>query len=202
MWTSLYATDGEVHMGNGVKRLVRTALALIGVTAVALSVTPASAQASQGSPHGGKPRFTLPAGAPTPGPGFRIRSAYKVVRGVQTYACLATGVWDTASTPEALLARYDRPGLVHHYAGPHWASVRDRSTILGTVVTRVPQTGTIAWLLLSTVGDPATTGKELSDVKYVSRVNTTGGVGPTGACTPGTKQSVRYGADYVFWVAS
>lgn len=191
-----------LHKGG--RRVLRAALALAGATALALGVAPGTAQATQASPGGGHhgPEFTLPAGAPTPGDGYRIQSAYKVVRGVQTYKCLDTAVWDTASTPEAQLAQYDGRGRIHHYAGPRWTSLRDGSTLLGAVVTRVPQTGTIPWLLLSTTVEKGSPRTELGRVTHISRVNTTGGVGPTGACTPGATQSVAYGADYVFWVKS
>ncbi|MFI5952526.1 DUF3455 domain-containing protein [Cryptosporangium sp. NPDC051539] len=191
---------------KGGRRALRAALALAGATALALGVAPGAALATQAGPggspghgHGHGGSFTLPAGAPTPGDGYRIQAAYKVVSGVQTYKCLDTGVWDTASTPEAQLAQYDGRGRIHHYAGPRWTA-RDGSTLLGAVATKVPQTGTIPWLLLTTTLEKGKPRQELSRVTHISRVNTTGGVGPTGACTPGQTQSVKYGADYVFWV--
>jgi len=191
--------------GNGGKRRVRAALACAGLAALAAVAAPASATASTALPEGhgttsghGKPGYTLPEGTPKPEGDFTVRSVYKVVRGVQTYTCTADGTWGTASTPEARLVRYGGPGRIHHYAGPRWTSERDGSTLLGTVVTRVPQTGTIPWLLLSTVAEKP--GRELGAVQYISRVNTSGGVAPTGTCTPGATQSVRYGAAYVFWV--
>lgn len=192
---------------NGGRRLVRRTLALVGLGALALSVTPGVAQASQKLPLGGdRSAFTLPVGTPLPPAGYKVLSAYKVVYGTQTYACLATGTWDTASTPEAWLTRYGRPGLIHHYAGPRWTSERDGSTILAAVDGadgKVPQVGTIAWLRLKvTAHEHSAPGKELNEVAYVNRVNTSGGVGPTGTCTPGSKRAVRYSADYVFWVPS
>jgi hypothetical protein len=193
----------------GGKRLVRTAGALVGLTALLVGAAPAVAQASNAQPSagGGAPRFQLPAGAPTPGAGFGILSAYRVARGVQTYACTTnadgTSTWATASTPEAQLWRYGRPGRVHHYAGPRWTSERDGSTIVGAVDVKVAQPNTIPWLLLHvTAHENSAAGKELDKVTFVSRVNTRGGVGPTGACTPGTERRVPYGADYVFWVPS
>ena len=41
----------------------------------------------------------------------------------------------------------------------------------------------------------------LSTVTYIQRLNTTGGLAPTGTCTDGTTASVRYTAVYTFWVA-
>jgi hypothetical protein len=151
--------------------------------------------------------FRLPAGAPTPGSGFRIGSAYRVTTGTQTYACTAnpdgSGAWATKSTPEAQLKRYGRPATtIHHYAGPRWESNVDHSIVVGAVDQPVPKDGTIPWLLLHVTAHENTTPGELDRVQFISRVNTTGGVGPTGACTPGTDapRSVAYTADYVFWV--
>jgi hypothetical protein len=40
----------------------------------------------------------------------------------------------------------------------------------------------------------------LAGVRFVQRVNTAGGVGPTGACpTVGLEQRVDYTADYIFY---
>ncbi|TQS44750.1 DUF3455 domain-containing protein [Cryptosporangium phraense] len=190
---------------KGGRRVPRAALALAGAAALALGVAPGTAQASQASPggHSHGPQFTLPAGAPSPGAGFRIQAAYKVVRGTQTYTCAADGTWGTAgSTPEAQLAQYGGYGRIHHYAGPRWTSLRDGSTLLGTVVADATQQKppSIPWLLLTTAVEKGSKWSDLGRVTNISRVNTTGGARPTGACTPGQTQAVPYGADYVFWV--
>ncbi|WP_203898439.1 DUF3455 domain-containing protein [Virgisporangium aliadipatigenens] len=152
-------------------------------------------------------RFSLPAGAPTPGAGFKIHSAYKVVTGVQIYTCTTqadgTGAWSGSSTPDATLLRYGTPGRIKHGAGPRWTYTRDGSTLLGQLppAQSVPKEGTIAWLLLNVTHESA---GALDPVTHISRVRTSGGVKPTTACTPGvTKDArVRYGADYVFWTAA
>ena len=60
-----------------------------------------------------------------------------------------------------------------------------------------PKAGAIPWLLLST--EPSGSGL-LAGVRYVQRVNTSGGVGPSGACpTVEAEQRVAYTADYVFY---
>jgi hypothetical protein len=173
--------------------------ALIGASAVA------SQPAWSARPPAG---FKLPAGAPTPGTGFRLLSAYKVVIGYQIYSCVTaadgTSAWSTpTSTPEAFLRRYHSRRTIHHHGGPRWTSTSDGSTIVGAVDQRVPKDGTIPWLLLRvTAHELSAPGHELHDVTHISRVNTTGGVGPTGACDPVTEATrwVAYGADYVFWV--
>ena len=38
-----------------------------------------------------------------------------------------------------------------------------------------------------------------SPVSYIQRLNTVGGVGPTGACSGGERESVPYTADYYFY---
>lgn len=168
-----------------------------------------AAELPGGSPDG-RPGtgFTLPEGTPTPGAGFEVQSAYRVTRGVQIYSCGTgadgTGTWSTpTSTPEATLRRYGAPrSKMHHFGGPRWQA-RDGSTVVGAVAERVAKEGTIPWLLLTvTAHENSAPGLELDPVTHISRVNTTGGVGPTGACTPGDTEEVPYGADYVFWAPS
>jgi len=176
------------------------AAALLAMTAAAVQAVPA--QAAPATSSGG--RFTLPEGAPNPGAGFRIKAAYKVVYGVQIYSCVTnadgTSTWSTpTSVPEALLRAYGSWRLIYHFEGPRWRAL-DGSTVVGAVRERVAKDGTIPWLLLGvTAHENSKPGLELDDVTHISRVNTTGGVGPTGACTPGDSRRVRYGADYVFW---
>ncbi|WP_433199969.1 DUF3455 domain-containing protein [Dactylosporangium sp. CS-047395] len=177
------------------------------LAATATLIAPGAGTASAATDGFAGTRFHLPPGAPTPGSDFRIGSAYRVTTGTQTYACTTnpdgTTTWATKSTPEARLQRYGRPATtIHHYAGPRWESDRDHSIILGAVDVTVPKDGTIAWLLLHVAAHENTTRGELDPVQFISRVNTTGGVGPTGACNPGTDapRAVAYTADYVFWV--
>src|SRR5688572_24323216 len=81
------------------------AAALLGLVMVVLQAAPAqAAPAAQGG-------FTLPAGTPSPGDGFEVKVAYKVIAGVQIYTCvtLADGTigWSTpASVPQAVLKAY------------------------------------------------------------------------------------------------
>lgn len=187
--------------GIGRNRRVRAALAVAGLAAAGLAAAPAAATASTALPEGhGHAAFTLPEGTPKPTEPARVQSVYQVKTGTQTYTCTDAGAWSTTSTPEAQLVQYRGWGRIHHYAGPRWTA-RDGSTVVGKVNTPVPQTGTIPWLLLDvTAHENSKPGKELDAVKWISRVNTTGGVAPTGACTAGETRAVPYGADYVFWV--
>ncbi len=192
-------------MGNQIRRpYLRIAAAVVAALIGASAVASQPALAAGGRPAG----FKLPEGTPTPGTGFRVLSAYKVVIGYQIYTCVAapdgTAAWSTpASVPQAFLRRYRSSRTIHHHGGPRWTSTSDGSTIVAAVATRVPKEGTIPWLLLNvTAHEASAPGRELHDVTHISRVNTTGGVGPTGACDPAAEPSrwVAYGADYVFWV--
>jgi hypothetical protein len=185
----------------------RRAFRIGGAAAAVLALAVAAIQAApaQAAPApDGRGGFTLPAGTPNPGAGFVVKSAYKVVFGVQIYSCVTaadgTSTWSTpASVPQAGLRQYGGRGRIHHFEGPRWQA-RDGSTIVGAVKERVAKDGTIPWLLLDvTAHENSAPGKELDNVTHISRVNTSGGVGPTGACTPGRKKAVPYGADYVFW---
>jgi hypothetical protein len=63
-----------------------------------------------------------------------------------------------------------------------------------------PIAGAIPWLLLTTKSEG--TAGEISRVTSIQRVNTVGGVAPTGGCDKsrvGTPIRVAYSADYVFF---
>lgn len=170
--------------------LKRALVAAVAVGCTALMAT--TAQAAPATSGGGH----LPPGTPSPGQDFRVKSVYYVAEGVQTYTCEATGAWSAASVPEATLRTRVGPPI-RHFGGPRWQA-KDGSTVLGAVAERVPKEGTIPWLLLTTTVEQP--GRKLGNVTHISRVNTSGGLAPAGACTPGETASVPYGADYVFWV--
>ena len=161
---------------------------------VLLATGAQAAPATSGTGH-------LPPGTPTPGQDYRVKFVYKVAQGVQTYTCEAgangSGTWSAASVPEARLRAYGFRPPIRHFGGPRWQA-KDGSTVLGAVAERVPKEGTIPWLLLTTTVEQP--GRKLGNVTHISRVNTSGGLAPAGACTPGETASVPYGADYVFWV--
>ncbi|WP_254909841.1 DUF3455 domain-containing protein [Micromonospora sp. NBS 11-29] len=102
-----------------------------------------------------------------------------------------------ASVPEAQL--FGTGGRVHHFKGPSWQSERDGSLVTAKKTAESPRAGTIPELLL-TVDTHAGVGA-LGGVAYISRLLTSGGVAPSGACVDGTTTAVPYGAVYVFWAA-
>jgi Protein of unknown function (DUF3455) len=121
-------------------------------------------------------------------------------KGVQIYVCRvkeAANEWDFKAPEAELIDAQSRP-FAKHYAGPTWEAP-DGSKAVGKVLVNepAPKAGAIPWLLLS--AESSASGV-LAGVRFVQRVNTSGGVGPTGACpTVGTEQRVDYTADYIFY---
>ena len=121
-------------------------------------------------------------------------------RGVQIYECRmqkTAAQWSFVAPEAELFDLKGRP-IGSHGAGPIWQAA-DGSRIVGTLQARAeaPQEGAIPWLLLSSKSSgPQGT---FSPVTHIQRVNTVGGIPPSGACTPGATARVAYTADYVFF---
>jgi len=114
--------------------------------------------------------------------------------GVQTYQC-TNGAF-TFLQPDAIL-QFNGRAQVLHSRGPVWTSVIDGSSVTATVVASAPSENAIPQVLLR---NTANRGPGLlADVTFVQRLDTTGGLSPTGACTEGATASVPYTADYTFW---
>ena len=84
-------------------------------------------------------------------------------------------------------------------AGPWWESTKDGSRIRGgnAVSAPSPDANSIPWLRLEVL-EHAGSGV-FTPVTYIQRLNTEGGVGPTGACKTGAQRKVHYTADYYFF---
>lgn len=148
---------------------------------------------------------STPAPTPVPDP---LRPAANAVlalttsaRGVQIYDC-RDGRW-TFVAPQAEL--FDGAGRAAgtHGAGPFWQA-RDGSRVLASVAARAdaPVAGAIPWLLLTARPDTTTPGTQgvLSGVTQIQRVDTGGGVAPTGSCqAPAQPLHVPYVATYHFF---
>jgi hypothetical protein len=147
--------------------------------------------------------------APTPpDPSLAVPDGNKLVlatnaKGVQVYACqnTAAGPAWTFVFPEAVLTRDDR-AVAFHFAGPTWEAL-DTSTVVGTKVAGVTVDATaIPWLLLS--GSAHTGDGKFSNVTFIQRFNTVGGLAPTTGCDAahlGAVSRVDYVADYFFYEA-
>ncbi len=126
--------------------------------------------------------------------------------GVQIYECAPkpdqpTSFEWTFRAPEAPLVDGTGRSIGKHYAGPTWEGV-DGSTVVGEVKSRDPGPDALAipWLLLTA---RSTTGAGVfGQTKSIQRVQTTGGIAPSQACTSeNAKQTVRvpYTATYYFY---
>lgn len=176
--------------------LVAAAAVVVGIGAV----TYQASAAESGVSAQGRPRpVASPSAAPSPidpPAGLRRIGSFRVITGTQTYTC-AAGSFAGASVPEAKLAGPGGP--IHHFKGPSWQSERDGSLVTATKVGERTRTGTINELLLQVNSHSGPANGLLAKAAYIQRLNTSGGVAPTGTCTDGATKAVRYGALYVFW---
>lgn len=106
--------------------------------------------------------------------------------------------------PDAALN--DRSGKqVGKYYGPPatWEHM-DGSKLTGTQLAVAPGgAGNIPFQLVK--ANPAMGSGAMTGVTYIQRTATKGGVAPSSVCnagTKGSKQTVRYQADYIFWKAA
>jgi hypothetical protein len=162
-------------------------------------IGPLSVAASSGAPSN-----TVPETIQVP-PGYEMLF-WSRATGVQTYEC-QNGQW-AFRAPRALLFTPDPHRLTGiHYGGidrgltpgPWWESVRDDSRIRGgnPVSAPSPNANSIPLLRLEVLERDGTGVFE--PVNYIQRLNTVGGVGPTGACRAGAQRWVPYTADYYFY---
>lgn len=140
-----------------------------------------------------------------PGPINVDPNQYKIVaslRGVgkQVYDCTTIGGAFTFREPVAgLFTSRGVPAAIHG-KGPFWANF-DGSHVdgSGAVAAPSPDPKSVPWLKLVGTPTPNTTGV-FSKVAFIQRVDTRGGVAPTGQCTTApTTVAVDYTANYVFW---
>jgi hypothetical protein len=143
---------------------------------------------------------------------FRVAHAV----GTQDYVCLSTGWASPAYGPQATLFGEENEQVFTHFLSPNpdegniprptWQDSQDTSTIWANLVpgaSYTPDPTAIPWLLLRVVGqaEGPTGGDRMTGSTYIQRLNTTGGLKPTSACTEGDKALVPYTADYYFYKA-
>ncbi|MFI5306390.1 MAG: DUF3455 domain-containing protein [Polyangiales bacterium] len=125
--------------------------------------------------------------------------------GVQIYTCNATAsggyAW-TFKAPEANLFDKHHRVVGAHYAGPTWEAL-DGSTVVGSKLAAYTADATaIPWLLLQAVSH--TGDGRMSEVSYVQRLSTNGGLAPASGCDAdhlGAEADVPYTATYYFYEA-
>nr|WSY50812.1 DUF3455 domain-containing protein [Streptomyces sp. NBC_00886] len=176
------------------KRLVLTTAALTAVTAGTLvSATVGQAATPQPPLRLG---VTVPDALKVPD-GNTLTGVFSAA-GVQTYTC-TNSAWTLLEPAATLWAKNDRSKrpVALHSRGPVWVSTVDGSAVNASAIANSPKTGTIPELLLKST---ATRGAGVfADVSYVQRLNTSGGVAPTTACTGTDQVSVGYTATYAFY---
>jgi hypothetical protein len=141
-----------------------------------------------------------------PPAGYKVALTAKA-KGVQIYTSKADGGAAPAWVFDAPLAALNGGKVViHHYDGPSWEAddgskvVRDKDTPV-VMVPAKQASADIPWLLVKVTPDPA--AGVLSQVIYVQRISTQGGVAPAKPPTrAGTKVGVPYTATYVFYTKS
>ncbi|MFJ7335912.1 DUF3455 domain-containing protein [Streptomyces sp. NPDC101110] len=173
---------------------VVTAAAVTGVVGVDQLTSPATA-----SVEGPKP-YDRPVAPQLKVPDGNERTAQLDATGVQTYTC-TDGTWSLLE-PAATLFRHGdrrrRPAALHS-RGPVWVSTTDGSAVNAAAVpgAKAPRPDAVPELLLKST-DNRGTGL-FGSVSYIQRLNTRGGVPPTGSCAAGTQTAVPYKATYVFY---
>jgi hypothetical protein len=133
-------------------------------------------------------------------------TAMFAAKGVQIYTCAAPAAstvgapaW-TLKAPHALLLKGGDAAAIH-FGGPSWEAL-DGSLVVGAKVAAVPSPDptAIPWLLLKAASNA---GQGLfSDVTWVQRLDTEGGLAPTTGCDDahvGAESLVPYRADYFFY---
>lgn len=130
-----------------------------------------------------------------------------IAKGVQIYDCVAEGggapAWKLHA-PRADLFDESGAQIGNHFGGvdknlppgPYW-ELKDGSRVHAGKPANAPNPGSIPLLRLE-----ADTGTGVfSKASFVHRLETTGGVAPTGACTTGKQTEVPYTAKYYFYSA-
>ncbi|MEV0592294.1 CHRD domain-containing protein [Nonomuraea cavernae] len=124
-----------------------------------------------------------------------------VRRGSQIYACTKVTSDGYAFTQYGVRAQLRR-GLDHSFvnpvAGPPQWVAPDGSAVRGQVVTKTPNGERNIPELVLVATPSGAGGGLLSRTTQILRLNTEGGVAPTGSCRPGSKATVPYQADYLF----
>jgi hypothetical protein len=132
-----------------------------------------------------------------------------MAKGVQVYECAAGEggalAWKLHA-PKADLLDGNGAVIGSHYGGvdkgmapgPYWEA-KDGSRVHGAKPAKAPHEGSIDLLRLEAAD--VTGAGVLAGVKFIQRLDTTGGVAPAGACTAGQTTEVPYTATYYFFAA-
>jgi len=181
------------------RRFVAGLAAVVAATATILTASGADASdvASVGVQGGGTPNSQLPATIQVDETQFKVVASFVGI-GKQVYDCNSGGTFTFREPVAGLLSRGVQAAI--HGKGPFWASL-DGSHVDGSGAIPAPSpdpTKNIPWLKLTGTSTPNTTGV-FSNVAFIQRLDTRGGVTPAGPCTAPKTVAVDYTANYVFW---
>ena len=162
--------------------------------------------------------LVLPDGGPEAG----VVLMHALGTGTQDYACIGTPidggadagdaganfVW-TLVTPDAVLTDCNGTNVGHHFASeagataPEWLSIDDSYVIGKKLVGVTPDggSGSVPWLIIGATSHGGDSGV-LSNVTYVERLDTDGGVAPATGCDFAHSDAgvnIGYTADYYFF---
>ena len=123
-----------------------------------------------------------------------------------TYECRAkAGAADAFEwafvAPVATLYGNNKAVVGKYYGGPTWEAA-DGSKVTGKQLAVAPASSPQNIPLQLVQANPATGNGAMTDVTYIQRLNTVGGVAPSAPCgkpNAGARQQVKYQADYVFY---
>jgi hypothetical protein len=125
---------------------------------------------------------------------------------VQIHEC-KSGQW-AFRAPRALLfdPQSNQPTGIHYGGidrsltpGPWWESTDDGSRIRGGNALGAPSPNPESIPLLRLEVLERQGSGVFSPVSYIQRLNTVGGVGPSGGCQMGAQRQIPYTADYYFY---
>lgn len=131
-------------------------------------------------------------------PQGNVAKFHAYATGVQMYQWSGSA-WVFIAPSATLYADAGYHGQVGiHYAGPTWQSNSGSKVIGRRLAGCTPDANSIPWLLLISVSSEGP--GVLSNVSYVQRVNTVGGIAPSSpGTTPGEIAQVPYTAEYYFY---
>ena len=127
--------------------------------------------------------------------------------GELTYQCkeksTMAGAFEWAFVgPNAVLTDKNGMTVGKYYPGPTWEA-NDGSKVTGKQLAVSP--GNVGAIPLQLVkANPSSGAGAMSDISYIQRLNTVGGVAPSESCATdnlGAKKMVKYQADYLFYKA-
>ncbi len=187
------------------RRFVACLAAALAVTASIVTASGAAAatpDVTTASAPGASANSKLPAAIQVDETQNKVVASFVGI-GKQVYDCNAAGTAFTFREPVAgLLSRGVQAAI--HGKGPFWASF-DGSHVDGSGAVSPPAssaytdlTKNVPWLRLVGTPTPNTTGV-FSNVAFIQRLDTRGGVAPAGPCTAPKTVAVDYTANYVFW---